>query len=259
MSPMVGFITQKEAKLASRPSPRDLDARLSRTEQRIVDAARTCFEASGIGKTRLEDIAISAGVSRQTIYKYFTGKQDIVDQIGFLEMVKITGILRTTLNSAEGFAERLTNAIVLSVEISIENTYISRAIEDINALPGFPGANERILDWQRQKWRPMMERAAARGELASDLDAEALLQWIILCQLMLTLSYRRLVANGLEVRPFVRRFMVEPLLANRSGPTPAHAGDTDADQLRTENAMLRALVSDQALDLFRLKNDPQRL
>ena len=128
MSPMVGFITQKEAKLASRPSPRDLDARLSRTEQRIVDAARTCFEASGIGKTRLEDIAISAGVSRQTIYKYFTGKQDIVDQIGFLEMVKINGILRTTLNSAEGFADRLTNAIVLSVEISIENTYISRAI-----------------------------------------------------------------------------------------------------------------------------------
>ena len=69
----------------------------------------------------------------------------------------------------------------------------------------------------------------------------------------------RLVANGLEVRPFVRRFMVEPLLANRSGPAPAHAGDTDADQLRTENAMLRALVSDQALDLFRLKSDPQRL
>lgn len=252
MSPVDWFTTEKEADLASRPSPRDLDARLSRTEQRIVDAARTCFEASGIGKTRLEEIATHAGVSRQTIYKYFTGKQDIVDQIGFLEMVKINGILRTTLNSAEGFADRLTNAIVLSVEISIENTYISRAIEDINALPGFPGANERILDWQRQKWRPMMERAAAQGELAADLDFEALLQWIILCQLLLMLAYRRLVAAGIEVRPFVRRFMVEPLLASHSAP--ADAVNADVEQLRAENAMLRALVSDQALELFRLKD-----
>lgn len=241
--------------MASRSQPRSLGAKLSRTEQRIIDAARHCFAASGIGKTRLEEIAIRAGVSRQTIYKYFSGKQEIVDQIGFLEMIDINRMLRQALKSADGFAERLTEAIVLSVEISLENGYISRAIEDIDLLPGFPGANEGILDWQREQWMPMMARAGSRGELSPDLDFEAVLQWIILCQLMLTLCHGRLAAAGVELRPFVRRFMVEPVLARSGSAEPAPQGDggSQVDLLRAENAMLRALVSDQALELYRLK------
>lgn len=244
--------------LASRPSTRDLDAPLSRTEQRIVDAARECFETVGIGKTRLEEIALRAGVSRQTIYKYFGGKQDIVDQIAFLEMVKINRALRTALSGEEGFADRLTNAVLLSVEISVENSYIQSVIQDINALPGLPGASDRILDWQRQKWRPMLERAAAKGELADDLDFEQLLQWILHCQLLLTVSYRRLEAAGLDLRQFVRRFMVLPVLASWSnGATSETSGNEELESLRAENTMLRALVSDQALELFRLRDGPR--
>jgi AcrR family transcriptional regulator len=225
--------------VASRPSNRDLEAPLTPTEARIVAAARACFESHGIAGTRLEDVALGAGLSRQTLYKYFSGKQDIVDQIGFLEMVRINASLRTALGGAQGFAERLTQAIVLSVEIALDNPYIRRAIEELGILPGFSGADARILDWQRDKWRPMIRRAAARGELAEDLEFEALVQWIIQCQLLLTLSYQRLSDAGIAVAPFVRRFMVAPLLSD----TP----------LREENAMLRALVSDQALELFRLK------
>lgn len=243
--------------MASRPTIKDLQQRLSATEVRIVDAARACFEKNGIAKTRLEEIASSAGLSRQTIYKYFNGKQEIVDQIGFLEMVKINSILRTTLRSDEGFAERLTNAIVISVEIALKNPYICRAVEEISLLPGFPESNERILEWQQQKWRPMLERAAVQGEISEHADFEAMLQWIILCQLLLTLSYHRLVASGITIQSFVRQFMVEPLVA--ANGAPERALSTEVAHLRAENAMLRALVSDQALDLFRLKSDPQRL
>jgi AcrR family transcriptional regulator len=220
-------------------APRDLEAPLNPTEARIVAAARACFESHGIARTRLEDVAQGAGLSRQTLYKYFSGKQDIVDQIGFLEMVRINAALRTALGRAPGFAERLTQAIVLSVEIALDNPYIRRAIEELGMLPG---ADARILDWQRTKWHPMIRRAAARGELAEDLDFEALIQWIIQCQFLLTLSYTRLADAGIAITPFVRRFMVAPLLSG----TP----------LREENAMLRALVSDQALELYRLRSQP---
>jgi AcrR family transcriptional regulator len=236
-----------ETTVAARPSSRDLEAALSPTETRIVAAARACFESHGIAATRLEDIALGAGLSRQTIYKYFHGKQDIIDQIGFLEMVRINAMLRSALGGAQGFAERLTQAIVLSVEIALNNPYICRAVEELGMLPGFSGADERILDWQRRKWNPMIRRAAARGELAGDLDFEALLQWIIQCQLLLTLSWRRLAAGGIAVPDFVRRFMVAPLL---SGPAPS----AEHERLRVENATLRALVSDQALELYRLKS-----
>ena len=242
--------------MSSRPLPRDINAKLTRTERRIVDAARSCFETNGISKTRLEEVAARANVSRQTIYKYFLNKQDIVDQIGFLEMVKINAILREVMSGEADFADRLTMAIVESAQIALQNTYIRKAVEDIDMLPGFPGGNERILDWQREKWRPMMERATAAGDIASDLDFEALLQWIILCQLLLMLCHSRLSAAGIEIPSFVRRFMVEPVMG-RGRPADAEAaGGSDAviAKLRHENAMLRALVSEQALDLYRAKS-----
>lgn len=240
--------------MSSRPLPRDINAKLTRTERRIVDAARACFEASGISKTRLEEVAARANVSRQTIYKYFSNKQDIVDQITFLEMIKVNETLRQMTSGEACFADRLTMAIVESVKIALQNSYIRKAAEDIDMLPGFPGANERILDWQREKWRPMMERAAAAGEIASDLDFEAFLQWIILCQLFLTLCHDRLTATGIEIQPFVRRFMVEPVLARRDGGGVGDGDDPVIAKLRQENGLLRALVSEQALDLYRAKN-----
>ena len=104
----------------------------------------------------------------------------------------------------------------------------------------------------------MLERGAAKGELADDLDFEQLLQWILHCQLLLTVSYRRLEAAGLDLRQFVRRFMVLPVLASWSnGATPEASSNEELESLRAENAMLRALVSDQALELFRLRDGPR--
>ena len=237
--------------MASRASARDLETPLNPTEARIIDAARRCFSTAGIDTARLDGIATDAGVSRQTIYKYFNGKRDIADQIAFLEMNRINATLRQRLHTESRFAERLTEAIVLSVEIALDNPYISRAIADFGLLPGLGGTNPRILDWQRRQWRPLLDRAAATGELAQDITFEAVLAWIIHCQLLLSLTHRQFVATGMDTRGYVRRFMVQPLLDDaRREQAGAESG---AGALRAENASLRALVADQALEIFRLR------
>ena len=221
---------------------------MTATEKRIIAAAHHCFETIGLRKTRMEDVAAEASVSRQTVYKYFTGKQDIVDRIVYLEMVKINKELRETLRATDAFADRLTEVIVLSVEISLKNPYIRRALEDIEQLPGFPSRNARLYDWQIQQWSRMLDRARATGELAADINIDVTVQWITLCQVLLMISYEKLTPDGVAMRPFVRRFMVEALL-NHSRPT---AAITD-QSLAEENAALRQLVSSQALEIFRLQ------
>lgn len=46
--------------------------------EHIIDAASRCLASLGLERTSLTSIAQAAGVSRQTIYKYFATKEEIV-------------------------------------------------------------------------------------------------------------------------------------------------------------------------------------
>ena len=47
----------------------------------IVQSAKKCMESKGVRKTTLVDIAREADMTRELIYYYFSGKQEIVDQV----------------------------------------------------------------------------------------------------------------------------------------------------------------------------------
>jgi AcrR family transcriptional regulator len=48
------------------------------TEQRIVEAGRTCFRIYGYSGTRVDDIVDVAGVSHGAFYLYFRNKEDLL-------------------------------------------------------------------------------------------------------------------------------------------------------------------------------------
>lgn len=89
--------------------PRDLTARAagSTSKDRIVDAAYKCFNKYGIRKTTIEDIAEHAKVARPTFYTYFNGKDDVVDYIRQLELLRVGQQIRARMRKYANFAEAL--------------------------------------------------------------------------------------------------------------------------------------------------------
>lgn len=230
----------------------DFGLELGDTERRIVDSARHCFETLGVRGTRIEDIAAQANLSRQTVYKYFGGKEDIVDRIGLLEMAKVNEEIRAQIGKTSGFAEKITEAIVVSVEISRENPYLRRTIGDAELMPRYPNRDAPLFRWQRTLWDRFLLSAQARGELAADLGIDEVVRWILLSQLMLLLACERGLIDPAAMRDLVRRLVVQPLLGQeRLAGQPGMAAEIAA--LRDQNRALKELVSQQALELFALR------
>ncbi len=50
---------------------------ISKTRQKIVDVARQLFAKNGLEKTTMNDIALSSGKGRRTLYTYFKSKEDV--------------------------------------------------------------------------------------------------------------------------------------------------------------------------------------
>jgi AcrR family transcriptional regulator len=233
------------------PPAVDLLRDVSLTEDKIIAAARHCFETAGVPKTRVEDIASQAGVSRQTVYKYFTGKEEIVDRIGHLEMVKVNQIIRARMTREHGFADKITEAIALSIEVSRENPYLMRVVRDSDLMPRYSGNQEALYIWQRTQWHGLIDHARRTSELAEDLHLDQIVQWILMSQLMLMLAYERLSIANDDLRAFVRRFIVEPLLSSHSNSS---SGDSlELQRLRAENLALKDIVSQQALELHGMR------
>lgn len=90
--------------------------------RRIVEAATACIDRAGLAKTSLSDVAAEAGVTRQTVYRYFPRLTDV------LSAVAIAG--------AEEFAERMAQhltSFTTPTEVAVESVVFG-----VRTVPGEP-------------------------------------------------------------------------------------------------------------------------
>ena len=92
--------------------------------ERIVKAIYQSLEKNGIEKTTIQGIARSAGLSRATIYKYFSRKEDIIARVSLIETEKTTSAIRSLINRGGDLSETLTDCLALCVRLSYDNPYV---------------------------------------------------------------------------------------------------------------------------------------
>ncbi|MBL8652399.1 MAG: TetR/AcrR family transcriptional regulator [Sphingopyxis sp.] len=183
------------------------------TQERILRAAYDCFEQYGIGKTTIENIASRAKVSRPTVYKYYPSKDAILDEISVRETWRVNSEVRRRLVRSDDFADFLSNTLLLVIRLANENVYIRRMVESIEFQESVISPSSLMQQMQRTWWSNMFEQARARGEIAADLEIDEMIYWLGRAQSMLMLQVASPQIDDAEKRRFIRRFIVQPLLA----------------------------------------------
>ena len=137
------------------------EARRDMYRQQIIAAAEVEFAKSGFEKTRVGDIAGTAGVALGTLYKYFSGKDDIWDALNRQRMEDFTTIGLAAASHSQSPLEQLFAMLRAQV------TYFV-------AHPGFLQVHAREgLSWgtagtevgrgsQREVWRALAGNLDAR-------------------------------------------------------------------------------------------------
>jgi AcrR family transcriptional regulator len=156
------------------------DARADRdaTRQQVLAAARTCFAAVGVRKTTMEDVARRAEVSRQTVYKHFAGRRELVEAAAGARIAELADdILARDWGggqAADVFVERC-RAIVTSIR---EDPELGLLISD------GPLTLHEIL-WQPEvwlrgltDWTGWLRSARGDGLISGDLTDEDLYDWL---------------------------------------------------------------------------------
>jgi AcrR family transcriptional regulator len=165
----------------SRGGPRFSDINL------ILEAARGCFRRFGVERTRLEDVAAAAGISRPLLYQFFSNRQALLDAAINKEVADLVVLQTELMRGYSGLVESVIEGAVIGVQLARRDNILADLMSQSTArhLP------EVLLDPARPAhalvlglWRPIFERARQSGELRQELTDDDLVEWLMSVQYM---------------------------------------------------------------------------
>lgn len=207
------------ADLAARRHFGNRHGRSERARQAVLEAADDLLVEKGFAAVTIEGIAASAGVAKQTIYRWWSTKTDILLDAFLQDAAEaltppdhgdLARDLRTHLQQLAQFLTRSDAGAVF-------RALLGHAQHD----SAFAAVlRTRYLDEQRRRDHLPLERAAQRGQLPTNLDTAAEVD-----QLVGPIYHRVLVTGDPVDRTFTDR-LVDGFLARvsstpRSSPSPA--------------------------------------
>jgi AcrR family transcriptional regulator len=132
--------------------------------QELLAAAMTLFVERGFAATRLEDVAAQAGVSKGTLYLYFTNKEELFKAVVRENVVPVIGEAEEIINTFEGSSSELFRAIIFGWWERIGNTPLSGLAKLIMAEAGnFPEVARFYHDEVISRGTAMIVRVLERG------------------------------------------------------------------------------------------------
>lgn len=182
------------------------------TEDLILAAANACFERSGIRGTTIDDIAGRAKVSRATLYRYFSNKEAIVDRISANETERVNVELRRKLTAGASTVDTIVECLFLATQIAHKNPCVRAFVEEpyVASRTADPGSVQHGI--YRASWGKLIERGLSEKAFAADLTIDSIMSWLLLSLNMLLIKVDAVEISDAQLRHFIRRFVITPLL-----------------------------------------------
>jgi len=190
---------------------------------RILAAAVRCFGRRGIHQASMQEIAFEAGMSAANLYRYFSSKEVIVEEIADHERQETVALL-AELESADDFLEALLSVLDRYLrddgrdQIALGLEIIAEAVRN----PRVAALYARLDTEATSALTRVLEKAAARGQIDPGLDPNVVAK--LLVALADAVIWRRgadpsfdaaSVAPTLEL--MLSRFLAPPAVSARAG------------------------------------------
>jgi AcrR family transcriptional regulator len=177
--------------------------------RRLIDATEACFERYGVVKTTVEDIATEAKVARQTVYRYFANRDEIVLAVTMREFEAIADRALRVLRKGRPFPDAAVDLVVYALRAIHGGRYLRLLYsEDAVALTGRVAINtSAFYDFCYQRLRPYLIEAQQRGELRTDVDTREISEWLMRVTFLYASSDGPVARDDRELKRFLRTWL----------------------------------------------------
>jgi AcrR family transcriptional regulator len=203
--------------MATTPGPAD------DTSERILNAAVSQAEEFGVRRFTIGDVAQRVGVSRVTVYKYFPGKDRLIEAVLLREMRRFLRDVDEAVAPYETLEERLVEGFVFALAWLRKHRLLNRLLrtEPELIVPNLTVRAGPVLAAGREFIAGFARREAEEGRLpladdeidgVSELLARAVLSFVLTPDSVIGLRTQA------EIRAFAEHYLAPTLQALAAGP-----------------------------------------
>jgi len=152
----------------------------------ILNAAREVIGENGYDQSSVDQIAKRAGLSRSTVYEYFSSKEELLFAVFESVNQDISSRMNTALSEGGSTREKLLALLRLGAEVISEQVDLMPVMLDFWAASRGKDFEERYreavvanYDFYRKLFADFIRGGQNRGEFRSEVDAEALAATVV--------------------------------------------------------------------------------
>lgn len=182
--------------------PRVTQAHLDARRRQILVAAHRCFAKNGFHRTTMEDVSVEAAISVGTLYRYFDGKEALIEALADMGRTQKKDAL-DSLRSGGGI-EALSRTVEGVVRL-LEMNGVDDAVRLDVRLWGEALNHEPLLEVLRGSLNALREPLEkfiadeiAQGRVRDDVDADAVARIII--AMFMGMEVQRLYDPEMNIR-----------------------------------------------------------
>lgn len=189
------------------------------TREVIVESAFSCFGRQGLQKATIVDIARTAGVSRSTVYEYFSDKAAVIEACAEHASERFYREMSKAMERGSSLEDKLSRAAVFVTQA--RRVIASEKYFDQDAISLLLTKDAAVLLRECVDFfAPYLSAARLTGEVRRDLDIEAAGEWFarILFSLFSTPSSTLDMDDPEVAAEFVRAHLVRGFASERPRP-----------------------------------------
>ena len=181
--------------------------------RRLIEAATRCIARNGTAKVRIEEVAAEAGVSRMTVYRYFSSRDDVILAVLLNRidsgMAGVVRSLRSPQDAARSLPDLVLNSIGLVSGDEVNEALFSPDSRSFVAALEF--ASEPIIDAFHHHIGPLLQEWQTQGQLYADLDLRETTRYVNAVSMML-MTPPWLELSRRAKRSYLDRYLVRALV-----------------------------------------------
>jgi AcrR family transcriptional regulator len=161
------------------------------TRENAAAVAVGCFKRFGVHRTSMADIADSMGVARQTIYRLFETRSELLEVIATARVRILTQKVRKLVETFATLEEALVDGIAYSVKLGREDTLLAEIVHqggDAHFQTFLFGGTEQVQMAMLDAWGPLIVKSREAGTLSRDFSDQEAIEWI--CNIGAVLNMR---------------------------------------------------------------------
>lgn len=178
--------------------------------ERILQAAAKLLKQQPLSELTIASVARTAGLSRQTVYAHFDGRDDLLASVFIDTADKTMRPIRSRLLLGPKTAATLEAIfwadVTASREFFVEHPSASAEVRA--SIAEFIVSQPRMQDYLQEMWLPTLQLFTEAGVMRPDLDAAETARWLSYQQAWLV-AYPQALGGDSQAHGYVRRFVID--------------------------------------------------